>query len=115
MAFYFEEPSRTFSEYLLIPGYSSTQCIPSQVNLKTPLVKYKKGTEPELDANISNEFCNSFCQLTKQNILGLCIVAEIKFFAMGTEMCVDYSERLDESIKKSHNVMCYWSKKASRD
>ena len=70
---------------------------------------------PELDANISNEFCNSFCQLTKQNILGLCIVAEIKFFAMGTEMCVDYSERLDESIKKSHNVMCYWSKKASRD
>ena len=55
---------------------------------------------PELDANISNEFCNSFCQLTKQNILGLCIVAEIKFFAMGTEMCVDYSERLDESIKK---------------
>ena len=44
-----------------------------------------------------------------------CIVAEIKFFAMGTEMCVDYSEQLDESIKKSHNVMCYWSKKASRD
>lgn len=35
MAFYFEEPSRTFSEYLLIPGYSSTQCIPSQMNLKT--------------------------------------------------------------------------------
>ena len=63
----------------------------------------------------NGEFCNSFCQLTKQNILGLCIVAEIKFFAMGTEMCVDYSERLDESIKKSHNVMCYWSKKASRD
>ena len=70
---------------------------------------------PELDTNIPNEFCNSFCQSTKQNILELCIVAEIKFFAMGTEMCVDYSEQLDESIKKSHNVMCYWSKKASRD
>lgn len=52
MAFYFEEPSRTFSEYLLIPGYSSTQCIPSQVNLKTPLVKYKKGTEPDISINI---------------------------------------------------------------
>ena len=52
MAFYFEEPSRTFSEYLLIPGYSSTQCIPSQVNLKTPLVKYKKGTEPDITINI---------------------------------------------------------------
>ena len=69
----------------------------------------------ELDTNIPNEFCNSFCQSTKENILELCIAAEIKFFAIGTEMCVDYSERLDESIKKSHNVMCYWSKKARRD
>ena len=43
MAFYFEEPSRTFSEYLLIPGYSSTQCIPSQVNLKTPLERFPRG------------------------------------------------------------------------
>lgn len=42
---------------------------------------------PELDANISNEFCNSFCQLTKQNILGLCIVAEIKFLRWG-QRCV---------------------------
>lgn len=52
MAFYFEEPSRTFSEYLLIPGYSSARCIPSEVSLKTPLVKYKKGKEPELSVNI---------------------------------------------------------------
>ena len=43
MAFYYSEPSRTFSEYLLIPGYSSSKCIPSAVSLKTPLVKYKKG------------------------------------------------------------------------
>ena len=42
MAFYYDEPSRTFSEYLLIPGYSSKECIPSAVSLKTPLVKYKK-------------------------------------------------------------------------
>lgn len=52
MAFYYEEPSRTFSEYLLIPGYSSTHCIPSQVNLKTPLVKYRKGEEPALSINV---------------------------------------------------------------
>lgn len=46
MAFYYDEPSRTFSEYLLIPGYSSKECIPSAVSLKTPLVKYKKGEKP---------------------------------------------------------------------
>ncbi len=43
MAYYFNEPSRTFNEYLLIPGYSSKECLPSNVSLKTPLVKFKKG------------------------------------------------------------------------
>ncbi len=45
MAFYFDEPSRTFNEYLLVPGYSPSTCIPSEVSLKTPLVKYRKGVE----------------------------------------------------------------------
>ena len=45
MAFYFNEPSHTFGEYLLVPGYSSAQCIPANVSLKTPLVKFKKGQE----------------------------------------------------------------------
>lgn len=45
MAYYFEEPSRTFGEYLLVPGYSSSACMPSAVNLQTPLVRYRKGQE----------------------------------------------------------------------
>ena len=52
MAFYYKEPSHTFSEYLLVPGYSSKECIPSSVSLKTPLVKYKKGEECPLTMNI---------------------------------------------------------------
>ena len=52
MAIYMKEPSHTFGEYLLIPGYSSTQCIPANVSLKTPLVKYAKGEEPALTLNI---------------------------------------------------------------
>lgn len=52
MAFIFEEPSRTFGEYLLVPGYSSAECIPSNVSLKTPLVKYRKGEEPAISLNI---------------------------------------------------------------
>lgn len=52
MAYYFEEPSRTFGEYLLVPGYSSSECIPSAVSLKTPLVKYNKGEEPAISMNI---------------------------------------------------------------
>lgn len=52
MAYLYTEPSRTFSEYLLIPGYSSTHCIPANVSLKTPLVKFRKGEEPSLALNI---------------------------------------------------------------
>ena len=52
MAYYFEEPSHTFGEYLLVPGYSSAECIPANVDLKTPLVKFKKGEKPSLTMNI---------------------------------------------------------------
>ena len=52
MATYINEPSHTFNEYLLIPGYSSSACIPANVSLKTPLVKFKKGEEPAISLNI---------------------------------------------------------------
>ena len=45
MATYFNEPSHTFSEYLLVPGYTDERCIPSNVSLKTPLVKYRPEKE----------------------------------------------------------------------
>ncbi len=52
MAYYYPEQSHTFNEYLLVPGYSSSECIPANVSLKTPLVKFKKGEESEINMNI---------------------------------------------------------------
>ncbi|MGN0981142.1 MAG: IMP dehydrogenase [Candidatus Avoscillospira sp.] len=52
MAHYYSEPSHTFSEYLLVPGYTSPDCIPSNVSLRTPLVKFKKGEESPIMLNI---------------------------------------------------------------
>ena len=53
MAYFYEEPSRTFGEYLLVPGYSSAENVPTAVSLKTPLVKYRKGEEKcPLEMNI---------------------------------------------------------------
>ena len=52
MAYYFEGTSHTFNEYLLVPGYSSSECVPANVSLKTPLVKFKKGEEPAISLNI---------------------------------------------------------------
>ena len=52
MAFYYKEPSHTFGEYLLVPGYSSKECIPANVDLSTPLVKFRRGEDPKLTLNI---------------------------------------------------------------
>ena len=52
MAFYYDTPSHTFSEYLLVPGYTSADCVPNKVSLKTPLVKFKKGEEPAITMSI---------------------------------------------------------------
>ena len=52
MAFFYSEPSHTFSEYLLVPGYTDESCVPANVSLKTPLVKFKKGEEPAISLNI---------------------------------------------------------------
>ena len=52
MATFISEPSRTFNEYLLIPGFSSSECIPANVSLRTPLVKFRRGETPALSLNI---------------------------------------------------------------
>ena len=53
MAYIYDEPSRTFGEYLLVPGYSGKDCIPANVSLRTPLVKYRRGVEePPISINI---------------------------------------------------------------
>ena len=52
MAIFINEPSHTFNEYLLIPGYSSAECIPANVSLKTPLVKFRRGEESAISLNI---------------------------------------------------------------
>ena len=52
MAQFINEPSRTFNEYLLLPGYTGPDCTVENVSLATPIVKYKVGEEPALKANI---------------------------------------------------------------
>jgi len=52
MAKFFAEPSHTFSEYLLVPGFSAVDCTPSKVSLSTPAVRYAKGEKPAISINI---------------------------------------------------------------
>ena len=52
MAKYYEHPSHTFSEYLLVPGLTRKENVPASVSLKTPLVRFRKGEKPDLSLNI---------------------------------------------------------------
>ena len=52
MAKVLEDISRTFNEFLLLPNLTDERCIPSNVSLKTPLVKFKKGEEAKYYANV---------------------------------------------------------------
>lgn len=74
MAFYYEEPSRTFGEYLLIPGYSDRDCIPTNVSLRTPLVKYRKGEQPPLSLNIP--FTSAIMQSVSDDRMAVALARE---------------------------------------
>ncbi len=75
MAIYCQEPSRTFSEYLLIPGYTSRECIPANVNLKTPLVKYRKGEE-ECPLSLNIPLVSAIMQSVSNDTLAIALAKE---------------------------------------
>ncbi len=69
MAHIINEISRTFNEYLLIPGLTSTDCNPDMVRLQTPLVKFHKGDLPEIELNIP--FASAIMQSVSDNNMAI--------------------------------------------
>jgi len=75
MAYYYSEPSRTFSEYLLVPGYTSEDCIPNNVSLRTPLVKYRKGQE-ECPISLNIPMVSAIMQSVSNDTLAVALAKE---------------------------------------
>ena len=75
MAFYYSEPSHTFSEYLLVPGYTSPECVPANVSLRTPLVKYRKGAG-ESPITISIPLVSAIMQSVSNDTLAVALARE---------------------------------------
>lgn len=74
MAYYFNEPSHTFGEYLFVPGFSSKECIPTNVSLKTPVTKFKKGEQPKITMNIP--LVSAIMQSVSDDKLGIALARE---------------------------------------
>ena len=75
MAFYYPECSHTFSEYLLVPGFTSEECIPDNVSLKTPLVKYRKGQE-ECPISLNIPMVSAIMQAVSNDTLAVALAKE---------------------------------------
>ncbi len=75
MAYYYPEPSHTFSEYLLVPGYTSEECIPDRVSLRTPLVKYRKGQE-ECPISLNIPLVSAIMQSVSNDTLAIALAKE---------------------------------------
>ena len=75
MAYYYSEPSHTFSEYLLVPGYTSPDCIPANVSLRTPLVKYCKGQE-ESPLSLNIPLVSAIMQSVSNDTLAVALAKE---------------------------------------
>lgn len=97
MAKIYNEPSRTFSEYLLIPGYSSEKCIPQNVSLKTPITKFKKGEKPSLSMNIP--FTSAIMQSVSNDTMAIALAREGGIsFIYGAQSIEDQSKMI-KSVK----------------
>ena len=48
MAFVYDEPSRTFGEYLLLPNLTTRACTPANVDLVAPVVRFQSDKRDEL-------------------------------------------------------------------
>ena len=75
MAYYYSEPSHTFSEYLLVPGYTSPECIPTNVSLRTPLIKYRKGQE-DCPITLSIPLVSAIMQSVSNDTLAVALAKE---------------------------------------
>ena len=71
MAQIIDEISRTFNEYLLVPGLTKKSHTPDQVSLKTPITKFKKGEEPKIQLNIP--FVSAIMQSVSDAGLGIAL------------------------------------------
>ena len=75
MATYLNDTSRTFSEYLLIPGYTDERCVPQNVSLRTPLVKYKPDEE-ECPITMNIPMTSAIMQSVSNDTLAIALAKE---------------------------------------
>jgi IMP dehydrogenase len=98
MAYIINDVSRTFSEYLLIPGLTTKDCFPDNVSLRTPLVKFRKGDAPEIELNVP--FASAIMQSVSDNNMAIALARNGGVsFIFGSQSMVQQAEMVSK-VKK---------------
>ena len=91
MAKFFDEVSRTFNEYLIVPGFSGADATPDKVNLTTPLVRYKKGKKSEIELKLP--IVSAIMQSVSNDTLAIALAKEGGLsFIYGSQSIKDQAE-----------------------
>ena len=91
--------SRTFSEFLLLPNLTTEECIPENVTLKTPIVKFKKGEEPKISANIP--MVSAIMQSVSGEKMGVALAREGGIAFIYGAQSIESQAKMVEAVKKS--------------
>ena len=91
--------SRTFSEFLLLPNLTTEKCIPENVSLKTPIVKFKKNEEPKLCANIP--MVSAIMQSVSGEEMGVALAREGGIAFIFGSQSIESQAKMVENVKKN--------------
>ena len=92
------EPSHTFSEYLLIPGYTSAQCVTANTSLETPLCKFKRGEKPALHMNIP--LTSAIMQSVSNDTLAIALAREGGVSFIYGSQSIESQKAMVERVKR---------------
>jgi len=98
MAIICTEPSRTFGEYLIIPGYSSAECTPDKISLKTPAVKYRRGEEAAISLNIP--LVSAIMQSVSDNNMAVALAREGGLSFIFASQSIESQAEMIRKVKK---------------
>ena len=91
--------SRTFSEFLLLPNLTTEKCIPENVSLKTPIVKFKKNEEPKICANIP--MVSAIMQSVSGEEMGIALAREGRIAFIFSSQSIESQAKMVENVKKN--------------
>ena len=98
MAYFYPEPSHTFSEYLLIPNLTRKECTPSQVNLGAPLVRHRKGETPHL--HLAIPFSSAIMQAVSDDQMAIALARSGGIAFIYVSQPVESQAEMVEKVKK---------------